>query len=251
MSFKSKFSSKDLGTPDEIADAKAKEKEEKRKKAAKQNPLLNAKTDRYVDDSNAYKVRISAEDKLVYWAHLLGNSGRRPLPKGIESGWKKAEEAHAFSKYHLFVFDFFTSLNWDQSYLNLLLLWLLVLIFFGDGWAEAVGLESLQAPLLVVPPLLMFLCQIVPLLSMLYFEHFWNDLVHSRGLLSMTSWAFVSALTAQYVEFFHYQGRGRGDRAGRLGHSGKNKVVGFLKNMVKTQHAQVSPGDEGETVLVQ
>ncbi|KAJ1405764.1 hypothetical protein B484DRAFT_457014, partial [Ochromonadaceae sp. CCMP2298] len=92
----------------------------------------------------------------------------------------------------------------------------------------------------------MFLCQIVPLLSMLYFEHFWNDLVHSRGLLSMTSWAFVSALTAQYVEFFHYQGRGRGDRAGRLGHSGKNKVVGFLKNMVKTQHAQVSPGDEGE-----
>lgn len=54
-----------------------------RKTAAKQNPLLAAKTDAYVDDNSAYQPRITNKQKHDYWeAFSVNKTLERPLPPG-------------------------------------------------------------------------------------------------------------------------------------------------------------------------
>ena len=173
------------------------EDKQKKNRAAKQNPLLNAVTDPYVDDNEAFKTRISKLDKYEYWTTLLQNRGvRRPLPKGFKS-WRQREiasvnEQSNYSKFHVRMFDFISSANWDHRSINIFILWLFLVVFYVDGYAL-----SMHPPLITwnsknqivaVGPLLIFFCQLVPFLGMLYFISHCNDLVHFKAIKGIGSW---------------------------------------------------------------
>lgn len=187
-SFSNKF--KKAEEPDD------KEKE-KRNRAAKQNPLLNAKTDPYVDDNDAYQVRISKADKLEYWRQLLPNKGtRRPLPKSFKS-WKMRELAimngqDMYNKSHLKNFAFISSANWDHRSINVFIVWMILIIFYGDGYAlntyERLITYNAANQILAVPPLLIFIFQLIPFLGMLYYITHRNDLVHFRAITDIGKW---------------------------------------------------------------
>jgi hypothetical protein len=186
-SFSNKFAKKE-----ETEDDKA-----KKNKAAKQNPLLNAKTDPYVDDSDAYQVRYAKAEKYEYWTQLLQNRGpRRPLPKGFQS-WKLREIASVntqalYSKTTLRSFAFISSSKWDHWSINIFFAWLLLIIFYQDGFAVNIykPLITMNAAnqILAIPPLLIFFCQLVPFVGMLYFITHCNDLVHLLAIQNLGRW---------------------------------------------------------------
>jgi hypothetical protein len=170
--------------------------EEKKNKGAKLNPLLNVKTDLYVDDNEAYKTRISKEDKLQYWTQLLPNRGRRPLPKAFKS-WKLKEISSVNEKlnypwYYLYMFGFIKSVNWDHRCLNLFIVWILLCIFFLDGWAAMVSPQAVSYnagnQILMLFPLLMAITQAIPFLGTWYFISHCNDLVHFQALQDIGNW---------------------------------------------------------------
>eukprot|EP00600_Ochromonadales_sp_CCMP1393_P004488 CAMPEP_0174965298 /NCGR_PEP_ID=MMETSP0004_2-20121128/6359_1 /TAXON_ID=420556 /ORGANISM="Ochromonas sp., Strain CCMP1393" /LENGTH=803 /DNA_ID=CAMNT_0016214121 /DNA_START=124 /DNA_END=2538 /DNA_ORIENTATION=- len=251
-SFTNKFNkNKEADTDDGAA-----EREKKRKNhAAKQNPLLNAKTDQYVDDNQLFVSRIAPKDKLEYWAHLLAYDGKRPLPPGVES-WKKKEiatehELDNYSKIHIRLFNFVRTAFWDQICLNIFILWLVMISFFEDGFAESMApsLLSLKSTVYTVFPLLMFFTQLIPFLGTIYCVNFYNDLVNYIAIKEIGSWAFVSALTAQYIEFFHYQGRNRSDKAGKCRKDPPHHLIQqkpAIKNFMQSfaRDSQVVPVDE-------
>ena len=191
LSFSNKF--KKVETPAESEE----DIQKKKNKAAKANPLLNTKTDPYVDDNDAYQPRISRADRYEYWLKLLPNRGpRRPLPKAFQS-WKSKEIANVnedsnYYYIHVFLFNLIKSRSWDHRYINLFIIWILLIIFFVDGWAEQLApfLVDLNTgnQLLAIPPLLMFICQLVPFLGMIYFITHCNDLVHYRAIKEIGSW---------------------------------------------------------------
>ena len=191
LSFSNKFKK-----PDEDAQ----QKDQKKKSAAKQNPLLNTKTDPYVDDNEAYTQRISKADKYAYWMALLPNRGpRRPLPKGFQS-WKQREIAslNQQANYHWFYirsFNFFSSVNWDHRSINLFIIFLILVIFFMDGYAEqyapTVSALNTGNQILAVFPFLIFICQLIPFLGMLYFIGNCNDLVHFKAIKEIGKWVSI------------------------------------------------------------
>lgn len=177
------------------------EEAQKKKNGAKQNPLLNAKTDPYVDDNEAFQPRISRADKYEYWRALLPNKGaRRPLPKAFIS-WKSKEIADVneeanYSRVYLYSFNFIRNGMWDQRFLNLFIVFLVLVVFFVDKWADSLApsVAHMNAgnQIIVIPPILMFLTQLIPCLGMMYFVSNGNDLVHFRAVKEMGSWVSVT-----------------------------------------------------------
>lgn len=173
------------------------EVQKKRNNVAKVNPLLNTKTDPYVDDNEAYTPKISRAVKYEYWKQLLPNKGsRRPLPKAFVS-WKSKEIAEVneeanYARFYTYSFNFLRSRMWDQWCINLFIVWLLLVIFFVDGWAESLApsVASMNEgnQILIIPPFLMFITQLIPFVGMLYFISNCNDLVHFRAVKEMGSW---------------------------------------------------------------
>eukprot|EP01032_Pedospumella_encystans_P009840 gene9840-11553_t len=248
LSFSNKF--KKVEAP-----AETEEDAKKKNKATKQNPLLNTKTDPYVDDNDAYVPRISRADRYEYWMKLLPNRGpRRPLPKAFVS-WKSKEiamvneEANYYRIYSI-MFNIVKSKSWDHRYINLFIIWILLIVFFVDGWAESMApfLIDLNTgnQLLAVPPFLMFITQLVPFLGMMYFITHCNDLVHYRAIKEIGSWSFAAALTAQYFEYFLYRGQGHPERAGncKIGHEPNPRPLyesfkRTINTLRKRNHAKV------------
>lgn len=200
FSFSNKFQKKEV----------AEEETQKKKTGAKLNPLLNSKTDPYVDDNEAYVPRISRAVKYEYWKALLPNRGpRRPLPKSFVS-WKSREIADVneeanYARVYLYGFNFIRSGTWDQRFLNLFIIWLLLIVFFVDGWAEtlAPSVATMNAgnQILVIPPFIMFITQLIPFLGMLYFISNCNDLVHFKAVKEMGTWVSLNILFEYALTF--------------------------------------------------
>lgn len=201
LSFANKFKKAEAPAEDGAED-----NTKKKKSAAKQNPLLNTKTDPYVDDNENYVTRISMADRYEYWLKLLPNRGpRRPLPKAFIS-WRSRElasinEQANYHRIHTMLFNIISSKNWDHRYINLFILWILLIIFIVDGWADSLApfLVDLNAgnQLLAIPPLLMFITQIIPFLGMIYFITHCNDLVHYRAVKEIGSWVSHSSINTK------------------------------------------------------
>lgn len=177
--------------------------EQKKKSASKQNPLLNSKTEPYVDDSDAFSTRITKAQKYEYWTHLLQNRGhRRPLPKAFKS-WKsreiaKVNEQANYHPRHIRWFNFISSANWDQRSLNLFLIFLLLVVFYADGYALSISTKLITMnsanQIIALPLFLMFLCQLVPFFGMLYFITHCNDLVHFKAIKGIGTWVSLLPL---------------------------------------------------------
>ena len=160
----------------------------KRKTAAKQNPLLNAKTDDYADDNLLYLPRSTAKERIKYFKRLQElNPHRKDSDYAIQ-----LEEIRFYPKRHVWLFGFIRNNRWDQWYMNLFIIWMILLIAYVDGWAKAYApmLISLNANnnLLLLPPVFMMICQLIPLLGTLFYMHYGYDLVHFLAAYEFQSW---------------------------------------------------------------
>lgn len=178
----------------------------RRRRAFKENPLLSAQTDNYVDDSDLYQPRLSRAQRQQYWVELQQNRGRRPLPKGF-SGWiaKEFETTNELSTFPYIYRLFFSIVKhrfWDQMYLNFFILWLILIVFFYDGWAAqfAPFLIPFNAgnQLLMIPPFLMFLTQLFPIIGALYFTNYCYDLVHFLAARDFQKWVRLCSVLVHF-----------------------------------------------------
>lgn len=192
FSFSNKFAKKpDAATGENSGDA-----DQKKKRGAKTNVLLNAKTDPHVDDTDLYKPRLTREDRLTYFNFLLENRRRRTVPVGFTS-WTSQEIAHDNELenypfcYRVFMY-FVRSNRWDQWYLNFFIIMIVLAIFFIDGWAKQFVpfIDELNAgnALLALPALGMIITQVIPLIGTYFFIHMANDLVHYMGSIDLANW---------------------------------------------------------------
>lgn len=161
---------------------------QKRRNAAKQNPLLNAKTDDYADDNLLYTPKITAKERFNYFNNYMKlNKNRKNSDYAIE-----LEEIKHYPRKHVWIFGFIRSHYWDQLYLNLFLIWLVLIIALVDGWAKTYApmLISLNANnnLLLLPPVFMLICQVIPLVGIIYYMHYGYDLVHYLASVQFQTW---------------------------------------------------------------
>lgn len=111
---------------------------------------------------------------------------------------------NAQAQYHkstIRYFNFFTSSRWDQWSINVFIAWLLLVIFYQDRYAvntykPLITLNSANQ-LLALPPLLIFFCQLIPFVGMLYFITHCNDLVHLLAINNIGRW--VSPLVCTHI----------------------------------------------------
>ena len=127
--------------------------------------------------------------------------------------------------------------------------------FYEDGFEEqyAPFLIAMNAgnQLFLVPFILMFLGQIVPLAGTIYLMHNCHDLMILMASIKMTRWvsnyiqsiclfyllvwflqSIIAALLAQYIEYFHYGGQGKGHLAGTC-RKGSYKPIFSRANWLK------------------
>ena len=189
-------------TPQEEKDKEKKENEEKAKSAkkankSKLNPLLNAKTEAYVDDINLYNPRTTIEQRLTYWRNLLDINGSRPLPDDhipwIARELVEGDEYSQFPSRLINIFHFIKSRRWDQLYIDFFILWILLIIYIAEDIDAKFNLNlsvyiSINSIYLLVPPVIMLFTQLIPLLGTVFYVHFCNDLVHYFARSTFSQW---------------------------------------------------------------
>jgi hypothetical protein len=105
------------------------------------------------------------------------------------SSWV-AHQLRSTDDWHLFPSSYaklhfaLRSKKWDYWYLNFLLLWVVLLLFSLDGKLPF----SYDHPLLIVCLVFMLLTQIPPVLGILYFIHFCNDMVLYDASVTFGEW---------------------------------------------------------------
>ena len=232
-----------------LADTAAKPKVNKSDAAAKKNAaLINAKTIPYADDVTLFKPRLTVEQQCQYWLELLKIKARRQVPKGFVSWVKSFKAADAddnlddqFPRSTTQLVKFVTSVVWDRIYLGMFLLWLLVVIYIQDGWADkyalpsAGGVSAKDAPAgtMLIPIIFMLLSQVVPTIGVIYCVARCNDLTKYLAAKRFGHWAFTSVLVGQYIENFYFGGRGRSRLAGKCRYEkGRTSLFNMLGSLV-------------------
>lgn len=169
------------------------------------NPWLNVKTDDYVDDNTFYQPRVSKEKKLEFYSHILRNKNKRPLPTDFTS-WKSKEIANVnelfnYSSFYIFTLNFVKSQRWDHWYLNFFIIWIFLMVFFLDGWAESFmpSLVELNKSnqIVMIPLFLMCVTQAVPCFGIIYFVSHCHDLLHFMAQKDFGSW--VNNVYCNYI----------------------------------------------------
>ena len=242
-------------------------------KATKVHPLLNAKTEAYVDDTDLYKPRISRQQRYNYYHKFLELNGHRRRSKTHLD----VPELEHYPTIFVYLFAFIRTNRWDQWYLNFFLLWLILVIVFTDGWvnqlAPIVNTYNTNNNLLQIPLAIMLVTQIIPFFGSLFFVHFCNDLMHLIASKNFQQWvsfyrfqsffdvgiydlyflhffflvqwnlqAFASCLVSQYVEYFYYGGRNRRDKAGKVHKSAHSFVSDHhIKSMIVKMMKSLKP----------
>jgi hypothetical protein len=199
------------------------------KKKAKTSAQTNVKTEKYADDQLLYKPRITDEERVDYFTYLqrLGSKNLKKVPNAFNSWVKDAivQENDLVNYPTLLVklLYFVKSSIWDMIYLFLLLLWVLLLILFQDGWMRKFfsgfefkldipgqNFETVNAtvyvisenataidwypdpiaanPLISIPLVLMIVVQVIPTFGIIYFIIRCNDLVRYCGTQNLGTW---------------------------------------------------------------
>ena len=188
--------------------------------------LLSMKTADYADDGDIYEARLNSNIRVKYWQELLKNKKPRPIPYGFRS-WvqvatNKDKELSNYPIRYLFAFNIIKSRSWDQTYLSLLFVWLIIVIALFDGYIEKyapaflVELITPNSVVLLLPVVLMIVVITIPTLGVIYFVVVANDLVKYLAQKEFGEWAFTAVLVAQFVENYFYGGRGKNRLAGTV-----------------------------------
>ncbi|RYH15770.1 hypothetical protein EON65_31185 [archaeon] len=177
-----------------VDDKKEKKEPEKKKGAGlvtRQNPLLLAKTDDYVDDAALYDPKITRDDRLKYYDFLLAHGKQwkiRKKKRASEHSALNENEELNYPQNLVRLFKIIRSNRWDQLYMDCLLLFLVLVIFFIDGWAALLGMASVQDSILTFPLIGMLVCAIVPCMGTVYYTHYCNDLVLYLASVDFSHW---------------------------------------------------------------
>ena len=156
----------------------AKGKEKKKKK--KDRGLYVAPVEDYVDDGDLYQPRYDDMSRLRYWEFLLDHPKRKKVPKDFV-GWTAQSQRDNFSAEILnysacsrFILSVAATPYWDYLYLYSFGLWIVLVIAYFDELCRIYIL--VPKTLLYLPPLIMFISQLVPTLFSLYAITNCNDL---------------------------------------------------------------------------
>lgn len=172
------------------------------KKGKKFNPLLSAKTEDYADDIDLCKPKISRQERYDYYQELLSINKDRKNSTNLVV----LNEIQYYPKPFVWAFAFIRSNRWDQWYLNWLLLFFVMIIFFTDEWAKIFAPFLLTMndnnQLLMIPLALMLVCQVIPLFGTIFFVHFCNDLVRLIASQNFQQW--VSTYSNRTLNFDNY-----------------------------------------------
>jgi hypothetical protein len=170
----------------------------------RRNPLLLLKTEDYVDDTALYQPKITRNDRLSYYEFLQSQKTQQKKflwYKANQNSWVSKEirmssEESLYPSIFVNLFRLIRSNWWDQVYLNLFIVFLLLLVLLRDGWAELLlpSLVAMQDSILLYPLLGMLVCAGIPCLGTAYYTHYCNDLVLLRASIDFQQW----------VSFYHY-----------------------------------------------
>lgn len=215
MSFmtKSKKSIKEKEKEKKAAEAAAAAKAEKAEtkkniKPARHHPLLDAKTDAYVDDGELFVPKTTRKDRSDYWMQIVGNRGKRIPPPGFKSFIAKVmatdTEIYNYPRVYAIMLHVTTSSLWDQWTMNFFILFLLLVVFIYDGYAEqfAPTLVTMNGPgnsIIMLPLLAMFFCQLIPACGGFYLTHYCNDLVLYAASMNFQHWVSPSSLLSRII----------------------------------------------------
>ena len=85
---------------------------------------------------------------------------------------------------------FSSTVHWDQRYLNLFLLWLLLMIFIRDGWAMSYipSILPLLESIMLLPLYLMMITQLIPIVGAIYYVNRCNDMVRYLASKNFGDW---------------------------------------------------------------
>lgn len=161
----------------------------------KQNPILTAKTEEYVDDTNLYPPIINAADRLRYFEFLLAHwkPKRRDTTKGnswIAEKIKETNDELNYPPFYVHLFRIVRSQRWDQLYLNCFMVFLILSVIFFDGIAKSMlpALDAMRDTLLMIPLIFMLVSASVPCFGTAWFVHYGYDLVHYCASKDFLHW---------------------------------------------------------------
>lgn len=156
------------------------EKGEGKKKKKKERGLYVVPVEEYVDDGELYKDKYNNISRLNYWEFLIDHPRRKKLPKEFV-GWTAQSQRDNFSVDILnytglsrFVLSVAATPYWDYLYLYLLGLWVVLMVVYYDELCRVYIL--LPKTILLLPPMMMFVAQLIPTLLSLYVITKCNDL---------------------------------------------------------------------------
>jgi hypothetical protein len=156
----------------------------------------------YADDQALYQQRIDKASRLVYWQKLYAQDrARKMTPSGFQS-WVQIEtasegEIQNYPATLVRIAKFFVSSMWDQWYLNMILIFLVLLVLQQYSFiTKHVQLDSF----VLIPLFVMIFLQAVPLLGTIIMMIHCNDLMQELAVRSLGDW--VSDINISY--FFAY-----------------------------------------------
>ena len=174
----------------------------KNKSKTRHHPLLDAKTEAYVDDSELFMPKTTRKDRSDYWMQIVGNRGKRVPPPGFKSflarAMAKDTEIYNYPKIYTFLLKVTTSAMWDQWTINFFIIFLILIVFIYDGYArkyvpKLVTMNGDGNAIIMLPALAMFLCQLIPACGGFYLTHYCNDLVLYAASNNFQHWVSILA----------------------------------------------------------
>jgi hypothetical protein len=125
-----------------------------------------------------------------------------PTPEGFaqwirrDAAFFTSDELAKYPRIYRMLFSIIKSGYWDQMYLNLLLIYLLLILYFYGGFVEQYkSVIDISEQVILVPPIFMFLCQFFPFFGMIFFIIRCNDLTKLKAQTEISHWV--------YIHYFH------------------------------------------------
>jgi hypothetical protein len=192
----------------------------------------------FVDEIDAYKPRILPPHREEYWTWAVLHKWYPKMPPNFSS-WFSAARADdydtniaTFPKRYVRFLNRSMSKKWDRAYLYLLIVWLIIVGVYSDGFLDSI--IEIPIALLNIPLVLMSITQFIPIVGAIMGTVYYNDLIKFMAVKKIGDWvrepnefstsritfllylivilfflslqALVGVLVAQYIEFAYYGG---------------------------------------------
>lgn len=166
----------------------------------------------FVDDDGIYKPRITRKQRMDYWKQILQQyKVKKPLTTISLSKESLVfhdnnhddieKEISQFSKRFVQFTKRMLSERWDHVYLNCFMIWLIIVSIIQSTYWKYSDYSEL---VIVLPLLIMFLSQLIPILCSIVIMIFHRKLIYALASINIWKWSFVVVLVCQYLERFYF-----------------------------------------------